>query len=247
MKENVFFVSGIDTDTGKSYATGYLAKLWNGQGIRTITQKLIQTGNDGLSEDIELHRRIMGTGLLPEDTDGLTMPEIFSYPCSPHLAAEIDNRPVDFDKIERATRRLSETYDAVLLEGAGGLMVPLTRDLLIIDYIARRHYPLIFVTSGKLGSINHTRHHPARYGKLHPSFTGEGISGNPIRDPPAHIAGSPERMPDNKGAKPLFRRSRCKSPPPHHTPPQTVRELSPVSFRDFPTGSHALRDAGGLS
>jgi dethiobiotin synthetase len=98
----------------------------------------------------------MGTGLLPEDTDGLTMPEIFSYPCSPHLAAEIDKRPVDFDKIERATRRLSETYDAVLLEGAGGLMVPLTRDLLIIDYIARRHYPLIFVTSGKLGSINHT-------------------------------------------------------------------------------------------
>ena len=156
MKENVFFVSGIDTDTGKSYATGYLAKLWNGQGIRTITQKLIQTGNDGLSEDIELHRRIMGTGLPPEDTDGLTMPEIFSYPCSPHLAAEIDKRPVDFDKIERATRRLSETYDAVLLEGAGGLMVPLTRDLLTIDYIARRHYPLIFVTSGKLGSINHT-------------------------------------------------------------------------------------------
>lgn len=156
MKENVFFVSGIDTDTGKSYATGYLAKLWNGQGIRTITQKLIQTGNNGLSEDIELHRHILGTGLLPEDTDGLTMPEIFSYPCSPHLAAEIDKRPVDFDKIERATRRLSETYDAVLLEGAGGLMVPLTRDLLIIDYIARRHYPLIFVTSGKLGSINHT-------------------------------------------------------------------------------------------
>ena len=108
----------------QSYATSYLAKLWNGQGIRTITQKLIQTGNNGLSEDIELHRRIMGTGLLPEDTDGLTMPEIFSYPCSPHLAAEIDKRPVDFDKIERATRRLSETYDAVLLEGAGGLMVP---------------------------------------------------------------------------------------------------------------------------
>lgn len=156
MKENVFFVSGIDTDTGKSYATGYLAKLWNGQGIRTITQKLIQTGNTGLSEDIELHRRIMGTGLLPEDTERLTMPEIFSYPCSPHLAAEIDKRPVDFDKIERATRRLSETYDAVLLEGAGGLMVPLTRDLLTIDYIARHRYPLIFVTSGKLGSINHT-------------------------------------------------------------------------------------------
>lgn len=109
-----------------------------------------------MSEDIELHRRIMGTGLLPEDKERLTMPEIFSYPCSPHLAAEIDKRPIDFDKIERATQTLSERYDAVLLEGAGGLMVPLTRELLTIDYVAQKQYPLVFVTSGRLGSINHT-------------------------------------------------------------------------------------------
>lgn len=156
MKNNVYFVSGIDTDIGKSYATGYLAREWNRQGIRTITQKLIQTGNEGCSEDIELHRRIMGTGRLPEDEEKLTMPEIYSYPCSPHLAAEIDRRPIDFGKIARATEVLSERYDAVLLEGAGGLMVPLTRDLLTIDYIARGHYPLILVTSGRLGSVNHT-------------------------------------------------------------------------------------------
>ena len=84
------------------------------------------------------------------------MPEIFSYPCSPHLAAEIDKRSIDFDKIERATQTLSERYDAVLLEGAGGLMVPLTRELLTIDYVAQKQYPLVFVTSGRLGSINHT-------------------------------------------------------------------------------------------
>lgn len=156
MKENVYFVSGIDTNIGKSYATGYLAREWNKNGIRTITQKFIQTGNTELSEDIELHRKLMGTGLLPEDKEGLTMPEIFTYPCSPHLAAEIDKRTIDFNKIERATEALSEKYDAVLLEGAGGLMVPLTRDLLTIDYIAQKNYPLIFVTSGRLGSINHT-------------------------------------------------------------------------------------------
>ena len=136
MKKNVYFVSGIDTNIGKSYATAYLAKTWNERGIRTITEKLIQTGNTDMSEDIELHRRIMGTGLLPEDRERLTMPEIFSYPCSPHLAAEIDKRPIDFDKIERATQTLSERYDAVLLEGAGGLMVPLTRELLTIDYVS---------------------------------------------------------------------------------------------------------------
>ena len=155
MRDNVYFVSGIDTNIGKSYATGYLARIWNGQSIRTITQKLIQTGNTGISEDIELHRRIMGCGLLEEDREGLTMPEIFSYPCSPHLAAEIDRRPIDFEKIDRATAVLSDRYDAVLLEGAGGLMVPLTRELLTIDYIARKGYPLIYVTSGRLGSINH--------------------------------------------------------------------------------------------
>ena len=96
MKENVYFVSGIDTNIGKSYATGYLAREWNKNGIRTITQKFIQTGNTELSEDIELHRKLMGTGLLPEDKEGLTMPEIFTYPCSPHLAAEIDKRAIDF-------------------------------------------------------------------------------------------------------------------------------------------------------
>lgn len=156
MKKNIYFVSGIDTNIGKSYATGILAALWNKEGRRTITQKFIQTGNEGYSEDIDLHRKLMGIGLTEEDKNGLTMPEIFSYPASPHLAAKIDKRAIDFNKIEQAAEVLSDKYDAVLVEGAGGLMVPLTEELLTIDYVARRNYPLIFVTSGKLGSINHT-------------------------------------------------------------------------------------------
>ena len=156
MKNNIYFVSGIDTNIGKSYVTGWLAAQWNARGVRTITQKLVQTGNENISEDIELHRRIMGCSLLQEDLERLTMPEIYSYPCSPHLAAEIDNRPIDFEKIRKATEVLSEKYDAVLLEGAGGLMVPLTRDLLTIDYARNMSYPVILVTSGRLGSINHT-------------------------------------------------------------------------------------------
>lgn len=156
MKQNVYFVTGIDTDTGKSYAAGYLARRWNEKGIRTITQKLIQTGNNGYSEDINLHRKLMRMDHTEEDKAGLTMPEIFSYPASPHLASKLDHRPVDFDKIENATRILSECYDAVLLEGAGGLMVPLTEDYLTIDYIGEKGYPVILVTSGRLGSINHT-------------------------------------------------------------------------------------------
>lgn len=156
MTGSVYFISGIDTGIGKTYATGYLAKLWNEQGKKTITQKLIQTGNVDISEDIEQHREIMAMGWFPEDETKLTMPEIFSYPASPHLATKIDGREIDFQKIEQATQQLAEKYDVVLLEGAGGLMVPLTIDLLTIDYVAEEKYPVILVTSGRLGSINHT-------------------------------------------------------------------------------------------
>lgn len=156
MNSNIYFISGIDTDAGKSYCTAWLARELAQSGKRVITQKFIQTGNTGYSEDIDLHRRITGTGYLPEDKEGLTMPEIFSYPCSPHLAARIDRRSIDFGKIERATEELARRYDVVLVEGAGGLMVPLTEEYLTIDYITEKQYPLIFITSGKLGSINHT-------------------------------------------------------------------------------------------
>ncbi|GAA5560123.1 dethiobiotin synthase [Acinetobacter seifertii] len=156
MSGQIYFVSGIDTEIGKTYATGFLAKLWTEQGKKVITQKLIQTGNADTSEDIEKHREIMGQGWFQEDHDKLTMPEIFSYPASPHLATRLDNREIDFQKIENATQTLAERFEIVLLEGAGGLMVPLTTSLLTIDYVAQHQFPVILVTSGRLGSINHT-------------------------------------------------------------------------------------------
>ena len=156
MSAAVYFISGIDTGIGKTYATGYLAKRWNEQGKKTITQKLIQTGNVDISEDIQQHRDIMQMGWFAEDDSKLTMPEIFTYPASPHLASKIDGRDIDFSKIDAATQQLCEQYDAVLLEGAGGLMVPLTTELLTIDYVVEKNFPVILVSSGRLGSINHT-------------------------------------------------------------------------------------------
>ena len=59
-----YFISGIDTDAGKTYVTGHIARHLMKEGKRVITQKFIQTGNAGMSEDIEVHRRIMGIRLL---------------------------------------------------------------------------------------------------------------------------------------------------------------------------------------
>ena len=150
------FITGIDTDAGKSYATGWLARLMMDAGLDVITQKFIQTGNRDDSEDIILHRQIMDIPFQPADKDHLTAPIILSYPASADLAARIDGIEIDTEIITKATSELHKQYDYVLIEGAGGLMVPIKREFLTIDYIAQHNLPVVLVTNGKLGSINHT-------------------------------------------------------------------------------------------
>jgi len=157
MSGQVFFVGGIDTEIGKTMTTGYLAKRWLEAGFKVITQKLVQTGSDALENtDIALHRNIMRTGWLAADTQGITCPSRYIDPVSPHLAANLAQRPIDLPAITGATQQLCTHYDRVLLEGAGGLMVPLSTDLLTIDYVAEQRWPVILVTSARLGSLNHT-------------------------------------------------------------------------------------------
>lgn len=156
MKNRTIFISAIDTNAGKTVFTGLLAKYLQSHGINVITQKLVQTGCEGISEDIAEHRRIMDVPLNEYDKDGTTCPYVFKYPASPHLAAEIENRVIDSKVIISATKKLEENFDLVLLEGAGGLQVPIKPEQTIIDYIAEKNYPMILVANAKLGSINHT-------------------------------------------------------------------------------------------
>ena len=161
---SVLFISGIDTDIGKTYATGMIAKALMQQGVNVITQKLVQTGvsinpSNGemnIADDVIVHRQLMNLPLQPCDLDFTTCPYRYEKPASPHLSAKLANEVLDPEVITKATRRLRNKYDVVLLEGAGGLLVPITEQLLTLDYIAEQGYPVILVTSGRLGSINHT-------------------------------------------------------------------------------------------
>ncbi len=157
-RKKIYFVSGIDTDAGKSYATGVLAARWRSEGTDTITQKFIQTGCEegGISEDIAMHRKLMGIGLLPEDLDGTTCPVRLRYPASPDLAARLEGTEIDLAAIEKSTRELAAKYDTVLIEGAGGLLVPIKGLYTTLDYVRERSLPLILVTNPRLGSVNHT-------------------------------------------------------------------------------------------
>lgn len=152
----VYFVSGIDTDAGKTVAVGLMARYLLKQGVKVITVKLVQTGNEGVSEDLLKHREMMGVGEYPEDREGLTAPQIFKFPASPHLSARLEGRCFDVEAVRQAICTLASRYEIVLVEGAGGLAVPLTEDLLTVDLVASEKWPIILVTSGKLGSLNHS-------------------------------------------------------------------------------------------
>ena len=152
----VFFVSGIDTDVGKTVVTGLIARHLASSGVDAITVKMVQTGCEGRSEDLEAHRRMCGLDLQREDVDGLTAPQIFRFPSSPSLAAKLEGRMVDLDRIGACVDECAKRREVVLVEGAGGLLVPLSDDVLAVDFAAARGWPLILVTCGRLGSVNHT-------------------------------------------------------------------------------------------
>ncbi|MBQ3747084.1 MAG: dethiobiotin synthase [Kiritimatiellae bacterium] len=137
-------------------ATGLMARSLAAAGHDVITVKLVQTGNDGFSEDIDVHRAICDGIRFPEDGEGLTAPQIFKFPSSPLLAAALEGRTVDVEAISRAVRECAARHEIVLVESAGGLDVPLTEDMLSVDLAAREGWPLVLVSCGRLGSINHT-------------------------------------------------------------------------------------------
>ncbi len=155
-KGKIIVISGIDTGIGKTVATGLMARWFKDSGVRAVTMKMAQTGCSGLSEDIIEHRRRAGQEMIEEDAMGITCPYVFEVPCSPHLAARLDGRTIDTEVISGAAEQLAGDYEYVLLEGVGGLFVPLNDSALVIDLIAEKNWPVILVTGPRLGSINHT-------------------------------------------------------------------------------------------
>ena len=149
-------VCGIDTGVGKTLVSGLLARHLLAQGRSIITMKPVQTGCVERSEDIVLHRQLMGIDWQPVDEQGLTCPYCFPIPASPHLAAEQVGVAIDPARLDKAADSLAAQFDQLIVEGAGGLLVPLTRSLLFLDYLQQRGWPLLLVTIPRLGSINHT-------------------------------------------------------------------------------------------
>ena len=151
-----FFISGIGTDVGKTVVTGLLAKEYMTKHHKVITCKPVQTGSEFPPEDIVSHRKAMGVELFTEDIQRITCPYVFKKPSSPHLAAAEENEIISPHIIKEEIAKLNGHFDIVLVEGAGGLMVPLSQSYTTLDLICELNFPLVLVTHAAIGSISAT-------------------------------------------------------------------------------------------
>ncbi len=130
-------VTGTDTDIGKTVFAAGLAGA-----LGATYWKPVQSGLEGAS-DAERVAALSGAAVLPEAYR-------LNTPCSPHLAAEIDDVTID------PARLHPPAIDPLVIEGAGGVLVPVTRELLYADLFARWRLPVILVARTALGTINHS-------------------------------------------------------------------------------------------
>lgn len=154
---NIIFVAGTDTGVGKTIVTGLLSRYLLEKGYRVVTQKWIQTGCKGYSGDIDIHLNFMRKK--KEEFGNYfssMMPYTFKFASSPHLAASLEKKRISILKIKESLKTLCEHFDFVIVEGMGGLLVPLNAKELLIDVVGELNLPVLLVAGNRLGVINHT-------------------------------------------------------------------------------------------
>jgi dethiobiotin synthetase len=151
------FVTGTDTEIGKTVVAGGLALAFAERGIDVGVMKPTVTGcpmrrGRRVSEDVNFLVKASGC----RDDSELVCPYMLRDPLAPEVAAEREGVRIDIRKITRAFKRLVDSHEALIVEGAGGLFVPIKRNFLMIDMIARLAVPIVIVARPGLGTINHT-------------------------------------------------------------------------------------------
>ena len=152
------FVAGTDTGVGKTLVTAALVKLLRGKDIAAVPFKPLHTGCPDSQTAPDLDFVLAGlkdaAGALPP-RDQLA-PCRFRHPCSPHLAARLEQREVDITRIFDSLRQLRRRGLFPVTEGTGGLMVPVSPYYSMLDILSAMSMPVILVARPSLGTLNHT-------------------------------------------------------------------------------------------
>ena len=149
------FVTGTDTEIGKTVVTGLLGRYLLEKGYNVITQKWIQSGSESFSEDIDTHLKLMGLKRnQPAAEKAEVCPYVFKFPASAHLAANLEKKKINAEKIKKSFRDLSGKFDCVLAEGLGGALVPYNSKKTVIDIAAELKLKHLVITSVTRDDLN---------------------------------------------------------------------------------------------
>jgi dethiobiotin synthetase len=150
------FVTGTGTDVGKTFLSAALIRHWRAAGHAVAAFKPVVSGFDPATAQAS-DPGVLLTALGRPISDIETIsPWRFAAPLSPDMAAAREGRALDFDAIVEFSRRAATGADRVLIEGVGGIMVPLDERHTVLDWMSALRLPVLLVAGSYLGTISHT-------------------------------------------------------------------------------------------
>ncbi len=152
-----FFITGTDTDVGKTHVACQLIQQYVAQGLKVIGMKPVAAGCelvDGKWVNEDVQKLTAASNV--EAPQALINPYCFNEHIAPHLAAEKAGVEIQIEKIKQAYDQLATMADVVIVEGAGGFLVPLNAQNSLADLAAALDIPVVLVVGMKLGCINHS-------------------------------------------------------------------------------------------
>jgi dethiobiotin synthetase len=153
------FITATGTDVGKTFIAAGLIRHWRSANRNVQALKPVATGFNPLSasnSDPGILLSALGRPATLAEIEHIS-PWRFSAPLSPDMAAEQERRPIDFDKLVEFTRNaVAAATGELLIEGIGGVMVPLDERHTVLDWMATLNIPVLLVTGSYLGSLSHT-------------------------------------------------------------------------------------------
>lgn len=148
-KSQPLFIAGTDTGVGKTVVAGALVSALVSKGVKVGVMKPVSCGG---REDCEF---LLECARLKEDFE-LVNPVALKHPLSPNVSAAIEKKKIDPNLIRAAFRQLEAKYDVIVIEGCGGLLVPITPNFFVIDLIDLLWARVLLVSRAGLGAINHS-------------------------------------------------------------------------------------------
>lgn len=155
MKPGIF-ITGTDTGVGKTVVAAGLAMALKARGIKVGVMKPVATGCEGTDHRLVPMDAVYLLEAGQNEYPALTCPSRYRNPLAPSVAAVLEKREVDLTAIIQAYKEMQKHYDFIIVEGVGGLLVPLKQNYYVANLIREFKLPLVIVARPGLGTINHT-------------------------------------------------------------------------------------------